>query len=99
MRANLGSMVVNTCGLAQCNIMLPGDESATIGCFNGPRNFTLSGSVPAVEAVQAAITQQSAHVVKHQRLQVTNAFHSVLVDPLLSLLECIQLVYTVTNLY
>lgn len=54
---------------------------ATIACFNGPRSFTLAGSVAAIDAVQDTISARVAthSVLKHKRLDVTNSFHSTLV--------------------
>ncbi|KAL6891182.1 polyketide synthase [Trichoderma longibrachiatum] len=52
-----------------------------IACFNGPRSFTVAGSSAAIDAVQQAISNTQP-VLKHKRLNVTNAFHSVLVERL-----------------
>lgn len=73
--------------LDECNAKLNGEAPAVIGCFNGPRTFTLSGSVRAIEIVDDTLTKQSVHPIKHKRLEVTNAFHSPLIDPLLTELE------------
>ncbi|KAL4974125.1 hypothetical protein BDW66DRAFT_153167 [Aspergillus desertorum] len=56
-------------------------STADIACFNGPRSFTVAGPTPAVDALQRDLERDSALRVK--RLEVTNAFHSSLVDPLL----------------
>lgn len=65
--------------------------AATIACFNGPRSFTLAGSVAAIDAVQHIIsTRDATHLVmKHKRLDVTNAFHSTLVEHLKPDLEAL----------
>ncbi|EER25597.1 polyketide synthase, putative [Coccidioides posadasii C735 delta SOWgp] len=65
------------------------DNPATIACYNGPRSFTLSGSVEAIDAVAEAIANNSDKfsALRSKRLNVTNAFHSSLVDPLLDRLE------------
>lgn len=65
------------------------DNPASIACYNGPRSFTLSGSVKAIDAVAEAIANDSDKfsALKSKRLNVTNAFHSALVDPLLDRLE------------
>ncbi|KAL4994835.1 hypothetical protein BDV10DRAFT_188630 [Aspergillus recurvatus] len=55
-------------------------SSASIACFNGPRSFTVAGSTLAVDALKRDLENDPALRVK--RLEVTNAFHSSLVDPL-----------------
>jgi acyl transferase domain-containing protein/nucleoside-diphosphate-sugar epimerase/SAM-dependent methyltransferase/acyl carrier protein len=55
--------------------------SATIACYNGPRSFTLAGSAQAIDAVAERIPS-FASAIRSKRLNVTNAFHSTLVDPL-----------------
>ncbi|KAK1250816.1 hypothetical protein MKX07_005371 [Trichoderma sp. CBMAI-0711] len=61
---------------------------ATIACFNGPRSFTVAGSSAAIDVVQQAISNTQP-VLKHKRLNVTNAFHSVLVERLKPDLEAL----------
>lgn len=73
--------------LEDCNADLDGEAPAVIGCFNGPKTFTLSGSRRAIEAVDDTLSKQSVHTIKHKRLEVTNAFHSPLIDPMMPLLE------------
>lgn len=65
------------------------DHPASIACYNGPRSFTLSGSVKAIDAVAEVITSNSDKFlsIRYKRLNDTNAFHSSLVDPLLDRLE------------
>lgn len=60
----------------------------TIACFNGPRSFTLAGPSKSVEALaEAAVTSAASSSIKTKQLNVTNAFHSTLVDPLMVDLE------------
>ncbi|KAL4758365.1 uncharacterized protein BDW70DRAFT_162617 [Aspergillus foveolatus] len=56
-------------------------SSADIACFNGPRSFTVAGPTSVVDFLQEELGADSAFRLK--RLEVTNAFHSTLVDPLL----------------
>ncbi|KAL4786917.1 hypothetical protein BJX76DRAFT_354730 [Aspergillus varians] len=65
------------------------DNPASIACYNGPRSFTLSGSVKAIDAVAEAIasTSDEFSAIRSKRLNVTNAFHSSLVDTLVDRLE------------
>ncbi|CAM1507798.1 Fc.00g046460.m01.CDS01 [Cosmosporella sp. VM-42] len=61
---------------------------ANIACYNGPRSFTLAGPIEAIDAVAETIAKNSKFsTVKSKKLNVTNAFHSSLVDPLLERLE------------
>ncbi|KAH6658935.1 putative polyketide synthase [Truncatella angustata] len=67
-----------------------GVTTATVACFNGPRSFTLAGSVAAIEAVASTLsTNQSYATAKSKRLSVTNAFHSTLVEKLKPELEAL----------
>ena len=61
----------------------------TIACFNGPRSFTLAGSIKAIELVAEKVAGDFvfAKSMKIKKLNVTNAFHSTLVDPLMKKLE------------
>ncbi|KAL8827073.1 MAG: hypothetical protein Q9170_007158 [Blastenia crenularia] len=63
-----------------------GDRPASIACYNGPRSFTIAGSVEIVEAV-AQTCSANYTAIKMKKLSVTNAFHSTLVEPLMSCLE------------
>ncbi|KAJ6027845.1 uncharacterized protein N7446_003556 [Penicillium canescens] len=61
------------------------DGSASIACYNGPRSFTLAGTTQAIDAVAATLAGNSKFAgagIKSKRLNVTNAFHSVLVEQL-----------------
>ncbi|KAJ0115250.1 Conidial yellow pigment biosynthesis polyketide synthase [Diaporthe amygdali] len=55
-----------------------------IACYNGPRSFTLSGSTQAINVVGDTIARGGKFSgIKSKKLNVTNASHSSLVDPLL----------------
>ncbi|KAJ5361596.1 Type I Polyketide synthases (Type I PKS) [Penicillium brevicompactum] len=60
---------------------------ANIACFNGPRSFILAGPTAAIDAVARRIATLPFTHMKSKRLNVTNAFHSILLDPLLGPLE------------
>ncbi|MCJ1414495.1 hypothetical protein MMC32_000822 [Xylographa parallela] len=64
---------------------LGSDGSAGIACYNGLRSFTLAGSTKAIDAVARTLAGKGNVVdgVKSKRLNVTNAFHSVLVENLI----------------
>ncbi|KAL4971355.1 hypothetical protein BDW66DRAFT_155741 [Aspergillus desertorum] len=61
------------------------DKLAGIACYNGPRSFTLAGPNAAIHAMATKL--ESNQMVKARKLNVTNAFHSVLVDPIYHGLE------------
>ncbi|KAF2019467.1 putative polyketide synthase [Aaosphaeria arxii CBS 175.79] len=64
---------------------LSSDGSASIACYNGPRSFTLAGSTEAIEEVAKILEDGSKFQgVRSKRLNVTNAFHSSLVQPLVA---------------
>lgn len=54
---------------------------ASIACYNGPTSFTIAGSQKSVDVV-AKVVAESSLSIRSKRLNVTNAFHSNLVDPL-----------------
>lgn len=55
-----------------------------IAAYNGPQDVVFSGSSAAIEAVQALLTAQQLHA---RSLQVSHAFHSPLLDPMLAAWE------------
>jgi malonyl CoA-acyl carrier protein transacylase/acyl carrier protein/SAM-dependent methyltransferase len=71
--------------LKQAATTYPGEESATVACYNGPTTFTLAGSTAAIDAVDQCIS--SASGLRGKKLSVSNAFHSSLVEPLVADLE------------
>ncbi|KAI1385804.1 putative polyketide synthase [Hypoxylon trugodes] len=69
-------------------LLVESDSDATIACFNGPRSFTLAGSVASIDALAEYISSHQAYSsMKYKKLNVTNAFHSTLVDRLKPELE------------
>ncbi|KAI1187676.1 putative polyketide synthase [Nemania serpens] len=64
-------------------------KAASIACYNGPRSFTLAGSEAAIDAVADAVAKipKTANPIRVKKLNVTNAFHCALVDPLMARLE------------
>ncbi|KAL1884818.1 Type I Iterative PKS [Paecilomyces lecythidis] len=57
------------------------DGSVSIACYNGPRSFTLAGTTAALDTMQQTIQDKFSNI-RSKRLNVTNAFHSKLVDKL-----------------
>ncbi|KAL2793473.1 hypothetical protein BJX66DRAFT_351725 [Aspergillus keveii] len=60
---------------------------ASVACYNGPQSFTIAGPTSAVGDLQSKLEVDSA--IRTKRLDVTNAFHSTLVDPLLPALRTV----------
>lgn len=61
------------------------DGTADIACYNGPRSFTIAGSTADVESIQKTLASSPRFTtagIKSKRLNVTNAFHSSLVEKL-----------------
>lgn len=59
--------------------------SPNIACFNGPQSFTLAGKSEDMEAlIELASSEASYKTLRIKRLNVSNAFHSRLVEPLMS---------------
>ena len=56
----------------------------SIAALNGPRNTVISGDADAVEA---ALTHLSANGIEGQRLEVSHAFHSARMEPMLDAFE------------
>jgi acyl transferase domain-containing protein/acyl carrier protein/SAM-dependent methyltransferase/NAD(P)-dependent dehydrogenase (short-subunit alcohol dehydrogenase family) len=58
--------------------------SPDIACFNGPRSFTVAGTSEDMKALQELAAVDAAFSsLRIKQLNVTNAFHSSLVDPLM----------------
>ncbi|EED22683.1 polyketide synthase, putative [Talaromyces stipitatus ATCC 10500] len=65
-----------------------GQRAPTIACLNGPRSFTIAGSSRAIDIASHTISKNPAYSkFRYKKLNVTNAFHSTLVEPLMSDLE------------
>lgn len=64
-----------------------GQEPAVIACFNGPRSYTLAGSAAAIDAAAGVLSSDKSSTIKWKKLNVTNAFHSTLVEPLMTSLK------------
>jgi thioester reductase-like protein/acyl carrier protein/SAM-dependent methyltransferase len=62
-------------------------SQASVACYNGPRSFTIAGPTSVVDELQSKLEVDSA--IRTKRLDVTNAFHSTLVDPLLPTLRTV----------
>lgn len=70
--------------LNEANETYTGHEPAVIACFNGPRSFTLAGSNRAIDAVTETLSRNPTFFsMKTKKLNVTHAFHSTLVDPIM----------------
>lgn len=66
----------------------PGEPAAAVACFNGPRSFTVAGSTSVIEmAARLQANDPAFFSMKSKKLNVTNAFHSTLVEPLMADLE------------
>lgn len=68
-------------------------DQVSVAAFNGPESLVLSGHRSAVEQIATELTAQG---IKVKSLQVSQGFHSALMDPLLSEFESIarQITYS-----
>jgi len=74
--------------LLECSKVYQEEPAATIACFNGPRSFTVAGPSNTIDHVAEILRFQSKFSsIKAKKLNITNAFHSSLVDPLIEQLE------------
>lgn len=62
----------------------PYANCVSIAAINGPRNTVISGDASAVEAIGAAMRAAGTRV---ERLSVSHAFHSPLIEPMLDAFE------------
>ncbi|KAI0409011.1 citrinin polyketide synthase [Xylaria palmicola] len=77
-----GAMIAVEGDLADVN-RLTSAAGFSIACYNGPRSFTLAGPAAEAQAVEdIAKSKAEFSGIKLKRLNVTNAFHCSLVDPL-----------------
>ncbi|MEP7048695.1 MAG: SDR family NAD(P)-dependent oxidoreductase [Pseudomonadota bacterium] len=80
-----GTMAVVFAGEARVAEALRGlEHEVSIGAVNGPESTVISGRTAVVEAVVARL---NAEGVETQRLNVSHAFHSPLMDPMLDEFE------------
>lgn len=90
-----GSMLAVEAGFSAVNALVSKSRSApggkpglSIACYNGPTTFTLAGPTKAVEfAADLAKSDPIFSGIKVKKLSVTNAYHSALVEPLMSGLD------------
>ncbi|KAK3367533.1 hypothetical protein B0H63DRAFT_535507 [Podospora didyma] len=79
-----GSMMAVEGDLEVVNkLLVEAGGKATIACFNGPRSFTLAGTSAEIDEVVETLTKPAFSGMRAKRLNVTNAFHSTLVEALI----------------
>ncbi|KAK4244508.1 hypothetical protein C7999DRAFT_35113 [Corynascus novoguineensis] len=74
------------------NVTLDDDDlPVNIACYNGPRSFTLAGSSTAINKLAEKLSSNPSYssATRFKKLNVTNAFHSALVEPLMDDLDAI----------
>ncbi|KAF2993633.1 putative PKS-like protein biosynthetic cluster [Neopestalotiopsis sp. 37M] len=71
------------------NLAVADDLPINIACYNGPRSFTLAGSTKSMDKLTKTLTDSPifSSATRFKRLNVTNAFHSALVEPLMEDLD------------
>ncbi|EFR04739.1 phenolpthiocerol synthesis polyketide synthase ppsB [Nannizzia gypsea CBS 118893] len=69
--------------LSDSNRLQESDQKVTIACYNGPRSFTIAGPANSAKVVEELLANNPIFSsVKSKKLNVTNAYHSILVGPL-----------------
>ncbi|OLP20312.1 hypothetical protein BST81_00815 [Leptolyngbya sp. 'hensonii'] len=87
-----GAMIAIMASESQVQALLqPYAPAVTIAAFNGPESLVLSGQVGAIEQLTPILESKG---IKVTRLQVSHAFHSPLMEPMLREFE--QVAATVT---
>jgi acyl transferase domain-containing protein/NADPH:quinone reductase-like Zn-dependent oxidoreductase/NADP-dependent 3-hydroxy acid dehydrogenase YdfG len=80
-----GRMVAVSAGEKQVRVAIePFTGTVSIAAINGPHNVVISGTAPGVEAV---VSRLSAAGVQTRNLNVSHAFHSPLMEPMLAAFE------------
>jgi acyl transferase domain-containing protein len=80
-----GAMAAVFCdGSRARSVLAAAPNKVDIAGTNGPQNTVLSGSVEAIEWVRSRLAAQG---IESQRLNVSHAFHSHLMDPMLDAFE------------
>lgn len=81
-----GTMAAVFANEATVAAVLASDKEAevAIATLNGPTNTVIAGTTIAIDA---AIAQFKEHGIRTQRLQVSHAFHSPLMEPILPVFE------------
>ncbi len=65
-------------------LLAPYQDRVSIAAYNGPGQLSLSGAAEAVERITSALEAQG---IATRKLNVSHAFHSPLVEPMLEALE------------
>ncbi|MDB9529237.1 alpha/beta fold hydrolase [Oscillatoria sp. CS-180] len=69
---------------AVTNVLAELNETVAIATINGPTNTVIAGTTSAIEI---ATTRFKAQGIRTQQLQVSHAFHSALMEPILPVFE------------
>ncbi|KAI1871383.1 uncharacterized protein JN550_004377 [Neoarthrinium moseri] len=76
--------------ISKANVNFQETGSVSIACYNGPRSFTLAGTTDIVNFTEDLAKSDPAFSgFRMKRLNVTHAFHSAAVDPLMGDLKTI----------
>ena len=83
-----GSMIAIEADLDKVSSLLKehANLNLEIACYNGPQSFVLTGSTSSIDTFEKML-QTSLRPLRWKRLQITNAFHSALEEPLLPPLQ------------
>ncbi|KAJ5893429.1 Polyketide synthase [Penicillium taxi] len=83
-----GAMMAVEADLHQVTELVQMSDSLSIACYNGPRSFTIAGTAQAIDDAAQTISSNAKYSsMRAKKLNVTNAFHSTLVEGLKISLE------------
>ncbi|NEO35908.1 MAG: SDR family NAD(P)-dependent oxidoreductase [Moorea sp. SIOASIH] len=84
---SLGEMVAVMASKEKVNqLIAPYTEQVAIAAINGPENIVISGAAEAIKTLTDSLVAQG---IKTKQLQVSHAFHSPLMEPMLAEFEAV----------
>ncbi len=79
-----GAMLAVFAGRARVEPFLSGHGQVSVAAINGPRNTVVSGATASIEAIAQSL---AAEGIESRRLNVSHAFHSPLMQPMVAEFE------------
>lgn len=76
-----GHMLAISASLGKVRLLISTYSELEIAAINGPASIVISGTAQAINRVQKALKEEA---IVHKKLQVSHAFHSFLMEPMLS---------------
>ncbi len=80
-----GAMIAVDLGVEQAAALIANEPDCAIAAVNGPRSMVISGTAEAVARAYAAVRERGGKAVN---LEVSHAFHSPLMEPVVARFRC-----------